>query len=196
MVVEDQWYIDEFGDVALKDARLNRRCAELAGQLATRPEGPINQACEDWAETKAAYRFFDNPKVTPEGIQASHAEKTVERMGDCERVLAIQDTTWFNFTHHPQTEGLGEIGNKKQNQSGFGMHSTLATTPEGLPLGLLTQAFMTRPEGEPSHQPADVRKLPIEEKESYRWVQAFEQTLALALGQSRQKRFCGNSQMV
>ena len=27
------------------------------------PESPINQACEDWAETKAAYRFFPNENV-------------------------------------------------------------------------------------------------------------------------------------
>jgi hypothetical protein len=47
-------------------------------------------------------------------------------------------------------------------------------------LGLLTQAFFTRPIGEPPHQPGELQKLPIEEKESYRWLQAFEQTLALA----------------
>jgi hypothetical protein len=59
------------------------------------------------------------------------------------------------------------------------MHSTLAVTPEGVPLGLLTQAFFTRPIGEPSHTPAEVRRLPIEEKESYRWLAALEQTVTL-----------------
>jgi hypothetical protein len=93
--------------------------------------------------------------------------------------LAVQDTTFFNYTHHPQTEGLGEIGTKRQQQRGFGMHSTLAVTPDGIPLGLLTQEFFTRPIGEPSHTPAELRRLPIEEKESYRWLVALEQTLAL-----------------
>ena len=60
------------------------------------------------------------------------------------------------------------------------MHSTLVMTPTGVPLGILTQAFFTRAEGEPSHQPNEVRRLPIEEKESYKWLQAFEQTLELA----------------
>jgi hypothetical protein len=59
------------------------------------------------------------------------------------------------------------------------MHSTLAVTPKGMPLGLLTQAFFTRDMDEPSHQPNDLRNLPIEEKESYRWIQAFEQTIEL-----------------
>jgi hypothetical protein len=74
---------------------------------------------------------------------------------------------------------LGEIGNKKQHQRGFGLHSTLALTPAGVPLGTLTQQFFTRPIGEPAHTPRELQQLPIEEKESYRWLEAFEQTLAL-----------------
>lgn len=59
------------------------------------------------------------------------------------------------------------------------MHSTLAVAPSGTPLGLLTQAFFTRPIGEPAHTPNEAHKLPIEEKESYRWIEAFEQVSAL-----------------
>jgi len=92
----------------------------------------------------------------------------------------VQDTTFFNYTHHPQTDGLGEIGIKAQNQRGFGMHSTLAVTSQGLPLGLLTQQFLERPIGEASHTASETQKLPIEEKESYRWIEAFEQVIALS----------------
>jgi hypothetical protein len=91
----------------------------------------------------------------------------------------VQDTSFLNYTHHPQTEGLGEIGTKAQNQRGFGMHSTLAVTPEGLPLGLLTQQFFQRPIGAASRTASENQKLPIEEKESYRWIEAFEQVIAL-----------------
>jgi len=144
------------------------------------PSLPLNQACEDWADAKAAYRFFDNDNVTPQRIQAPHQQRTVERMASHPRVLAVQDTSFLNYTHHPKTEGLGPIGTKSQKQRGFGLHSTLAVLPNGLPLGLLTQATLTRPENEPSHRPEECRLLPIEDKESYRWLQAFEQTLALA----------------
>jgi hypothetical protein len=177
---EIQWCRDEFAALELQDARLNRRCIELATQLAMQPNGPINQACEDWADTKAAYRFFDNDKATPKRIRAPHHQRTVERMTQHQQVLAVQDTCFLNYTHHPQTAGLGAIGTKDQNQRGFGMHSTLAMTPQGMPLGLLTQDFFIRPADEPSHRPEELRLLPIEEKESYRWLQAFEQTLALA----------------
>jgi hypothetical protein len=161
---ECQWCLDEFATAELKDARLNRRCGELAVQFAMQPNGPINQACEDWADAKAAYRFFDNDKVTPERIRAPHHQRTVERMMRYKQVLAVQDTSFLNYTH----------------QRGFGMHSTLAVTTQGLPLGLLTQAFFIRPEDEPAHRPEECCKLPIEEKESYRWLQAFKQTLDLA----------------
>lgn len=177
---DNQWAVEEFAHVELKDGRLTWRCQELATVLAQQPDMPINQACEDWADTKAAYRFFDNKKVTPERILAPHQQRTMSRMSQRPLVLAVQDTTFFNYTHHPHAEELGAIGNKKQKQQGFAMHSTLAVTPTGMPLGLLTQAFFTRPVGEPSHQPNDLHKLPIEEKENYRWLQAFEQTIALS----------------
>jgi hypothetical protein len=180
MVCDKYWAVKEFDQVELQDIRLNQRCQDLAATLSQQPNAPINQACEEWSDTKASYRFFDNDNVTPIKILDPHHQCTVERMRKQKLVLAVQDTTFFNYTHHPHTQGLGEIGNKKQNQRGFGMHTTLAMTPAGVPLGLLTQAFFTRPIGEPAHKPKELRKLPIEEKESYRWLEAFEQTLKLA----------------
>ena len=181
MKLDEQWAAIEFADVELKDARLNRRCQELAVALGQQPGASINQACEDWADTKAAYRFFGNTdKVTPAGICEPHHHRTVARMSQHPLVLAVQDTTFFNYTHHPHTAGLGEIGNKKQQQRGFGLHSTLVVTPAGVPLGRLTQQFFTRPIGEPAHTPAELQRLPIEAKESYRWLEAFEQTLQVS----------------
>lgn len=177
---ENEWAVEEFAQVALNDERLNERCRNLAAALAQQPEAPINHACEDWADTKAAYRFFANKKVTPAGILAPHQQRTVARMSQHKQVLAIQDTTFFNYTHHPKTRELGLVGNKKSNQRGFGMHSTLVTTTVGTPMGVLTQAFFNRAADEPSHQPNELRKQPIETKESYKWLAAFEQTLDLA----------------
>jgi len=176
---EVSWAVEEFAQVKLKDDRLNQRCPKVAAALGQQPTASINQACEDWAASKAAYRFFDNPKVAPDELLAPHSQRTVERMQGHEVVLALQDTTFFNFTHHPETQGLGEIGTKGQNQRGFGLHSTLAVTPSGQPLGVLTQAFVERPLGEPAHTPSALRKQPIEDKESYRWLQAFEKTIEL-----------------
>lgn len=158
---------------------MNQRCQKLANILEQQPTLPLNQACDDWADAKAAYRFMANPKVSPARLLAPHCQRTVARLQAHPVVLAVQDTTFFNYTSHPQTAGLGEIGQKQHHQRGFAMHTTLAVTPQGLPLGLLTQAFFTRPIGEPAHTSVRNRQLAIEAKESYRWLAALEQTLAL-----------------
>ena len=176
---EESWAVEEFVQVDLKDIRLNHRCQKVADALGRQPAAPINQASEDWADSKAAYRFMDNAKVAPDKVLSPHIQRTVERMKGHAVVLAIQDTTFFNFTHHPETQGLGEIGTKGQNQRGFGMHTTLVVTPTGQPLGVLTQDYLERPIGKPAHTPNEAKKQPIEEKESYRWLQAFEKTMAL-----------------
>ena len=176
---EKPWAAEEFAQIDLSDVRLNCRCQKLANDLGQQPTAPINQACEDWADSKAAYRFFDNSEVTPEKVLDPHSQRTIERMKGHLVVLAIQDTTFLNYSHHPETQGLGEIGTKGQNQRGFGLHSTLAVTPDGQPLGILVQSYLERPVGEVAHTPNEMRKLPIEEKESYRWLEAFDKTIAL-----------------
>jgi len=171
--------VEEFATVELNDARLNQRCQALAAKLAQQPQASINQASEDWQDTKAAYRFFQNKRVSAAQILAPHVQRTVARLSQQETVLAIQDTTFFNYSHHPKTRGLGLISNKKQNQHGLGLHSTLVTTPDGLALGVLTQQFFLRAAAGVAHEPHELRKLPIEQKESYKWLAAFEQTIRL-----------------
>ena len=173
------WTEEEFAKVDFKDKRLKERCQKIASDLEQQPTEPINQACEDWTDTKAAYRFFDNKKVTPEKVIASHKSRTVKRMKKEKIVLAVQDICYLNYTRHPQTSGLGEIGKKELRQRGIVMHTTLAVTSQGQPIGVLTQEFFERPIGEARHTPAKLQKLPIEEKESHCWIKAFEQTIAL-----------------
>jgi hypothetical protein len=165
--------------VQLGDRRLNHRLVEIAEKLSVQPTAPINQACDDWADTKAAYRLFDNEKVTPEKILSPHQRRTGERMAGYPVVLAVQDTTILNYSHHPQTTGLGPIGTEAQSLQGLVMHTTLALTPEGMPLGVLTQDIWARPEGKEKLSKEERRKRPIEEKESYKWLVAMQQTVEL-----------------
>lgn len=184
------WSDEEFATISLTDARLNSRCQSLATAMTAQPNVPINQACEDWADTKAAYRFFDNDKVTAERILSPHKQRTVERMSKHSLVLAVQDTSFLNYTHHPKTQGTGPIGTKKQKQSGFVMHSTLALTAEGLPLGIVTESIWPRPVDQPSKTSTECSQQPIEEKESYKWVQAFQETIDLPLAETETITIC------
>jgi len=184
---ESSWAEQEFAEVNLGDKRLNERLVKICDRLSDAPESPINQACLDWKETKAAYRFFQNETVDLNEILGSHRQSTIQRAKAHKTVLALQDTSYFVYTNHPKTEGLGKMSLKKGKNvdkiysKGLMMHSCLAVTTEGLPLGLFDQNIFTRklrPEKERRRAGGKYIQdtLPIEEKESYRWLESLSTT--------------------
>jgi hypothetical protein len=173
------WVVDELGSVDLGDQRLNRRLIETAAQMAGQPSAPLNQACGDWAATKGGYRMFKNKSAASEKIFAPHQGQTQGRMAYHELVLAVQDSTYVDYSTHRKTKGLGPIGTSKQDLWGLVQHSTLALTPTGLPLGILTQEIWARDPDAPEMSDYERTKRPIEEKESYKWITALRETVHL-----------------
>lgn len=182
------WAAEEFFEVDLGDKRLNQKLIQLCDRFSQAPESPINQACEDWAETKSAYRFFQNDRVEVDDIMAAHSAKTTQRAGDYDTILALQDTSYFNYTSHLKTEGLGEISKKKGKHvgeiysHGLSMHACLAVTTEGLPLGLLSQQISALESRSRSLTSSERDRLQIEEKESYRWLETLSQANTVISG--------------
>jgi hypothetical protein len=174
------WCEEELSTVDLGDKRLEWRIVDIATKLAAQPTASINQACEDWADTKAAYRLFANEGVTAEKILKPSQQRTRERMKDHCLVLAVQDTTFLDYTRHTKTSGLGPIGTRQQTLKGLVMHSTLVFTPEGMPLGLLAQEIWARSEEEEQLAEQERKSRPIEEKESYKWLKALKETVGLS----------------
>ena len=168
------WSRQEFAGLDLKDARLNERLISIADALSSEPMSPISAACQDWAAVKAAYRFFDNEKVSAEKILLPHFQQTAERMRAHERVFAIQDTTYLDYTDHPSTQGLGPISTKSQKRRGVVKHTTLVVSASGLPLGCLTDQVWVREASDTQTSKAK----PFEERESYKWIEALSQTQA------------------
>ena len=161
------WAVTEAGGADFGDARLAQRLVRLLDCLSEHPTASIPHACGTWAHTKAAYRFFDNPRVTAAAILAPHRQQTVRRAAAYPVILAVQDTTVFNLTLHRHTQGLGPIG--QAGLSGFFLHSCLAVSPDGVPLGLLGSTTWVRPpESKDSHRTHKHR--PIGDKESRRWI--------------------------
>jgi hypothetical protein len=174
---EHEWLKEELGEVSLGDKRLNWRLLDTGAKMAAQPGVTINQACDDWADTKASYRLFDNPKVTAAKILNPHYVRTGERSAGQKRVFAVQDTSYVDYSHHAHKQGLGPIGNEKQQLSGLVMHSTLLMTEASTPLGLIDQEIWVRPE-EAKQTTVDQRRcLPIEEKESYKWLQSLSHSV-------------------
>lgn len=91
------WINDEFSDIEFGDKRLKVRFLKIAEQFSKKSETPINQACEDWADTKAAYRFFNNQKVSSEKIISEHCKRTKIRAECLDTILAIQDTCYISL---------------------------------------------------------------------------------------------------
>ncbi|NEP28059.1 MAG: IS4 family transposase [Moorea sp. SIO3I6] len=105
--------------------------------------------------------------MTKTQILASHREGVVRRCVEAGVVLAIQDTTDLEYTTHEATKGLGYIN--QTIQQGIKVHSCLAVSVQGEPLGLLHQQSWTRKHR--SGKKKERKKKPIQEKESYRWLQ-------------------------
>ncbi|MGI5819051.1 MAG: IS4 family transposase [Armatimonadota bacterium] len=166
-----QWANDDLATLNLGDERRNRRARQMAERIAQRPGALITAVFEGKAETDAAYRLLNNPSVEPDEIRAALERGTVERLADVEVVLAPQDTTCLDFSGHPATEGLGPTGGPNASGHGMFVHSAIAVSEDGVPLGLLDQRDWAR-DPEQIGKSRDRKQLPLEEKESYRWVEA------------------------
>ena len=172
----DQWAQQEFAFAHLGDARRNKRLVNIATQLAARPGGTLPQAFPQWAELKAAYRFFDQQGVGFEAILAPHLQRTRQACAQPAEYLLIEDTTLLDYSHHPATEDLGIIGSGKER--GFELHTTLAVRveswtleqrPEGTLVGLLAQQCY-RPQPAPKGEPR--RQRLSRPRKSQRWAAA------------------------
>jgi transposase-like protein len=155
--VDAGWSVREFHGLDLGDQRLNQRLLILAEAFGAQPQAPINQASADWQATKADYAFFNNPRAQSPDILLPHQQRTLEGMAAYPLVLAIQDTSFLNYTDHPATSGLGPIGG---GQQGLVMHSTLAFTRRA-------------------------KRRPIAEKESYKWLSALRESMTMTPSEIR-----------
>ena len=128
------WADTEFETLDLGDTRLNKRAINLIEDFSAKPVASIPQACGDWADTQAAYRFFANDKVEWEAILAPHIKHSVVRMAAHAVVLCIQDSTELDFNGQKAT-GLGPLS--YESQRGMYVHPTYAVSTAREPLGVL-----------------------------------------------------------
>jgi hypothetical protein len=123
--------------------------------------------------------FWGNERVHHAAIIDWQQAETLARMEPEAQMLLVQDTTSFDFSHHPSTVGLGPLDHRLCR--GFFTHSTLAVSPQGVPLGLLQQQVWERKKEEVGKSERRHQR-PFEDKESYKWVKGLPTTKA-AIGQ-------------
>jgi hypothetical protein len=187
------WLDDELSGCSLADARLTKRLRKLLEQMEGAVGASIPLACQDWANTKAAHRFFSNDRIDESEILAGHFKATRSRFDASEGpVLVLQDTTEFTYQREkPDLIGVTKSINsgkdkagrlRKHTVCGLLMHSSLAVTLDGLPLGLAAVKFWTRANFKGTaalKRKINPTRVPIEQKESFRWLENLRQSDSL-----------------
>jgi hypothetical protein len=195
------WIDQELAGCEFADVRMGKRFGMLMEQLSQGIGRTIPLACGDWAATKAAYRFLDNDRVSEAEILAGHFAATRQRFDAADGpVLVLHDTTEFSFTRE-DTQAIGVTKkvakghkDKKGRQRmhtvcGILMHSSLAVTTDGLPLGLAAIKLWTRKKFKGTNalqgktldggkHSINMTRIPIEGKESIRWLENARQATA------------------
>jgi len=169
------WAAAELSHIDLGDIRRNRRLVQIVEDLASQPSVSVPQASRDAAALQGMYDFWKSRRVDANQIIKAHAQSTVSRMNEVQVVLAIQDTTEFNFTSHKKMAGLGHLDHGKCR--GLKCHSVLAVTDTGTPLGLLHQKIWAR-DIDKIGQKHQRHLRSTSEKESQRWLDHLKATQA------------------
>ncbi|MGA9206775.1 MAG: IS4 family transposase [Terriglobales bacterium] len=176
------WAGEEMKTADLPDKRLNERLAIVLSQLAGQPTASIPAACGGYAETAAAYRLFENERLCFEDVLQPHIDATRRRVAEQPLVVLAQDTTELDFTRpQQQVVGAGPMDGSKRR--GAFLHPLHAFTPAGVPLGTVAARVWARPDESPlstAERQARRQKLPIEQKESQRWVDMLRRGQGLA----------------
>jgi hypothetical protein len=192
-VEAETWVDREVAGCEFSDERLAKRFRKLLGLIGSTLGGSIPLVCQDWANTKAAYRFFSNDRVSEEEILTGHFQSTRDRIAaNGDRLLVLHDTTEFTFqrekTHaigltYRINSGRDKAGRLRSHTvCGILMHSSLAVTMEGIPLGLAAVKFWTRKKFKGTaalKKKINPTRVPIEKKESIRWLENMKQATEL-----------------
>src|SRR5215212_3073271 len=149
------WVDRELAGSTFRDKRLGDRLRTLLARMSGAVGEPIPLACQNWADTKAAYRFSSNEAVSEAEILAGHLRSTRGRVAAADGpILVLQDTTEFAY-QRARPERIGVLTTAPSRREADGklrmhtvcgllMHASLAVTTEGLPLGLAAVKFWTR----------------------------------------------------
>jgi Transposase DNA-binding len=178
------WVDRELAGSTFRDKRLGDRLRTLLAQMSGAVGEPIPLACQDWASTKAAYRFLANEAVSEAEILSGHFEATRGRAtASGGPILVVQDTTEFSYRRsRPERIGATTVAPSRREADGrfrlhticgLLMHASLALTCEGLPLGLAAARFWSRSKFKGTNalkRRVNPTRVPIEGKESMRWL--------------------------
>ena len=178
------WVENEFQESHFADLRIRKRVYMFVEQLAGSFGQTIPLACQDWANTKAAYRLLSKSRVEEGEILAGHFHATAARASAQEGLLLVlHDTTEFVYKREDPA-AIGIVKGRRlpfrptlYTTCGVLLHSSLVVSTAGLPLGLCAAKFWTRDQFKGTNalkRSINPTRIPIEQKESIRWIENLE----------------------
>jgi hypothetical protein len=157
-------------NVEFGDKRLGRVCKALHAAMVEQQQVCLRSLGGCRAREMRFGRFLRNERVAVE-LLIEGACAGVGPRAQGRHVLLIQDTSELNFqSHGARVSGLGKVGNGVD--AGLFIHPVLTVDAEdGACLGLAHVHLWQRTQA----KAANYRQLPIEDKESVRWIEAAQQ---------------------
>lgn len=163
------------------DKRIERKAAQALQKLTSGRSSSLRQVTKSDAEQKSFYRLFNNESFSESSIEQS----IVKRCGQlCKgrHVLCIQDTTEFNLSSHQgrikKESGVGKT--TKEGILGFMLHSSLVIDGYvGSALGYSSIKAWERKEAATDRHVRKYKQLPIQQKESNKWIESASQSKTL-----------------
>jgi hypothetical protein len=176
-------YFDE-----IKDKRLMNRGNSILNRLFANSVYSIRQLANSDSEAKGIYRFLQNDNVSEDDIIRNMSSNCLGCVGG-KSVLCIQDTSEINLYNHRNRIKKDEyIGlNGTVGSLGFFIHPSFILDSKTLmPYGFSDVKVWNRTHEQPKKDKTHKNKLtPIEEKESYKWIESSIKTKDV-LGQAEE----------
>ena len=204
--MEDRWFDEELSGCRLGDGRLDSRLRQLVECMDAGFGETIPLACQDWSNTKAAYRFFSNGRVSEEDILRGHFDATrgAGFAANDGPILVLHDTTEFSWRRkRPEAVGFttkvsSGKGQVRSRPHAHGLRAADAFEPGGNDgrvaagngRGQVLDPEEVQGYETPSGRRINPTRVPIEGKESMRWLDNLRQSTGLLGDPARCVHIC------
>lgn len=172
---------DDFFKGILPDSRIEKRAEKVMIDMLDFGNVVVNKFCPTSTEKIGAYRMLGNDSIDHNKL-AKGVYRACKNNDHAAHLLAIQDTTEVNFSHHmgriTDDDNIGPV--TKSTNAGFFCHPMLIIdTSNQMPIGISSIDIWNRTWKKLNKHQRDYHNQDIEEKESYRWIKSAEETKRL-----------------
>lgn len=142
----------------------------------------INFCCQSASEAIAAYRLMNNPRLVMEDMVSCLSSACSRGCESLSHVLCIQDTTEIVFSHDGrlslEDKDLGYGTSESEKFCIFAHPCMVVDADSRMPVGFSHMKVWSRDRADARKKKRKRGSLKLEQKESYRWVEAAEKSAA------------------